>query len=156
MSVNSIEETRRCWGPQWLPQETVICQWLFHHRVKQNVWLIKQAVRLHHNQMTTAKWSEKKMWWKPDQAESSKFPLGFVMMTHKVYHKHAHGLWPVVWWLWCRTKLGQWSAVWSVLFSCKLVFEYLIKVIMFYTTKISFKELNFIHKWNITWRNVYE
>ena len=30
--------------------------------VKQNVWLIKQVVRLHHNQMTTAKWSEKKMW----------------------------------------------------------------------------------------------
>ena len=30
------------------------------HRVKQNVWLIRQVVRLHHNQMTTAKWSEKK------------------------------------------------------------------------------------------------
>ena len=53
--------------------------------------LIKQVVRLHHNQMTTAKWSEKKMW-KPDQAELSKFQLGFMMMTHKVYHYHAHGL----------------------------------------------------------------
>ena len=88
--------TGRCWGLQWLPQETVICQWLFHHRVKQNVWLTKQVVRLHHTQMTTAKWSEKKMWWKPDQAELSKFQLGFVMMTHKVYQMYAHRLWPVV------------------------------------------------------------
>ena len=87
---------RKMLRPTVVPQETVICQWLFHHRVKQNVWLIKQVVRLHHNQMTTAKWSEKKMWRKSDQAELSKFQLGFMMMTHKVYHNHAHGLWPVV------------------------------------------------------------